>query len=104
MPTWAGKSEFECDGFVGRDITIHYGNGFKSSIELADSELKKLLAVFRGKEVPLGTSRTTAPRGSVGAWLQANVTRTAIASYVGPSLIADGYAGRGSRRDLIKFL
>ena len=40
----------------------------------------------------IGTSRDSAPKGSIGEWLQANVTKTAIASYVGPILINEGFA------------
>ena len=51
----------------------------------------------------IGTSRTDPPRNSVGEWLQLNVTRTALASYVGPILITEGYAEKagGSK---IRFL
>lgn len=52
----------------------------------------RLLHHFRGRTVSIGTSRDNPPIGSVGRWLQGNVTRTAIASYVGPILVAEGYA------------
>jgi hypothetical protein len=42
----------------------------------------------------MGTSRDNPPTGSVGAWLQENVTKTAIASYVGPILLSEGLASR----------
>ncbi len=44
------------------------------------------------KIVNIGTSRNKAPLGSIGNWLQNNVTKTAIASYVGPILTEEGYA------------
>jgi hypothetical protein len=47
--------------------------------------------------VDIGTSRTDPPRGSVGEWLQLNVSKRAIASYVGPILIAEGYAEKAGR-------
>ncbi len=45
-----------------------------------------------GKVDKMGTSRTTLPRGNVGDWLQGNVTKIAMASYVGPILMNEDYA------------
>jgi hypothetical protein len=104
MPTWSGISQFECEGAVGGDLTMYYGAEFRSRISVRVSQINALLTVFKGKEVPIGTSRTSPPRGSVGEWLQRYVTRTAIASYIGPILIADGVARRGGDSDRIKFL
>jgi len=53
-----------------------------------------LLRAFGGATVGIGTSRTNPTPGSVGEWLQANVTKTAMASFVGPILLAEGYAER----------
>jgi hypothetical protein len=44
--------------------------------------------------VDAGTSRTDPPAKSVGEWFLANVTKTAIASYVCPILIHEGFAER----------
>ena len=63
----------------------------------------ELLNFFKGREVNMGTSMDAAPLGSVGKWLQQNVTRTAIASYVGPILLSEGYAVRGSTVSKIRF-
>src|SRR5205807_8699527 len=103
MQTWSGRSRFECDGFVGQNLDLYYGSGFKHTLTVSALDVGRLLATFAGKDVPLGTNRTTPPSGSVGAWLQSNVTKTAIASYLGPILIADGRATRGSASDRIKF-
>ena len=40
------------------------------------------------------TSRTGPTPDSVGEWLQASVTKTAMASQVGPILLDEGYAER----------
>jgi hypothetical protein len=44
--------------------------------------------------IDIGTSRTSPPDGSLGQWLQQNVTKTAIACYVGPILVEGRYAQR----------
>jgi hypothetical protein len=49
---------------------------------------------FIGRIVPVGTSRTEPPADCLGAWLQANVTRTGIVSYVAPILVLEGFAKR----------
>jgi hypothetical protein len=41
--------------------------------------------------------------GSVGEWLKARVSKTALASYVGPILLEEGLAKRGRGPDLIHF-
>lgn len=55
---------------------------------------------FRGRKVPVSTSRTDPRRDSLGAWLQVNVTPTAIASYVAPILVHEGYAEREGSHDI----
>ena len=49
---------------------------------------------FSGQIVNIrAMTRTTPAAGSAGAWLRENVTKTtAIASYVGPILVEEGYA------------
>jgi hypothetical protein len=90
LPTWAGKSSFEYSGSVKDGTTIVYGKGF--SVKVSPSDYSRLIRFFTGSTVEIGTSRTKPPAGSLGKCLQSNVTKTAIASYVGPILINEGYA------------
>ncbi len=90
LPTWAGRSEFNYTGSVAQGTVITFGRGY--SVPVSADEYAALLEHFRGKRANIGTSRTDAPPGSVGEWLQENVTPTAIASYVGPILVEEGYA------------
>lgn len=90
--TWAGRSEFHYDGSVDTDTTIWYGSKLYHT-RVTGQEYGRLLQRFGGRTVVLGTSREPPP-GSVGAWLQARVTKRAIASYVGPILVHEGYAER----------
>ena len=92
LPTWAGKSSFSYVGSVKKGTTITYGRGFH--IIISAEQYTALLNHFRGHTVSIGTPRTNPRPGSVGEWLQSNVTRTAVASYVGPILIEEGYAER----------
>ncbi len=92
MKTWAGRSTFSYDGCIGRGTRIAYGKGFSSTVSA--NQYAELLNYFRDRRVAIGTSRTEPPRDSVGEWLQSNVTKTALASYVGPILITEGYAER----------
>jgi hypothetical protein len=91
MPeTWAGRSRFEYTGFVETGTVIKFGNG--RIIAVSASKYAALRRHFKNRTIPIGTSRTNPPVGSLGAWLQENVTPVAIASYVGPILILEGYA------------
>lgn len=104
MKTWSGKSTFEYEGTVKDGITLHYGKGHKNLLEIRGTDLVRAMAVFKGKEVSIGTHHSKPPAGSFGHWFQGNVTKTSVASYLGPIFIAEGYAKRGSQPDLIQFL
>jgi hypothetical protein len=101
METWQGRGEFSYTGSVQEGVQITYGKGWKVSVSAKD--FARLLEHFAGKTVQMGTSRTNPQPGSVGEWLQANVTKTAIASYVGPILIHEQYAQRVHDTASIRF-
>lgn len=94
VPTWSGCSQFQYAGSVARGVRIRYGSKGKGQVAVTAKEFADLLAAFGGRRVDVGTSRTSPPRGSLGAWLQKHVTPTAIASYVAPILLAEGLAVR----------
>jgi hypothetical protein len=99
MPsTWGGRSSFEYTGTVETGTVITYGQGFK--VRVSAEQYSLLRTHFRSCVVPAGTSRTGPPRDSLGAWLQANVTRTAISSYVAAILVREGYAERVGRSEI----
>ena len=89
--TWNGASEFEYNGTVETGTLIVFGSS-RSEKKVSVDSYKQLLTEFSGKTVDCGTSRTAPPRGSLGKWLQEKVTKTALASYVGPVLVDEGYA------------
>jgi hypothetical protein len=93
LPTWAGESNFEYTGSVAVGTQILYGKK-RSRKTITAAQYRALLRHFKGGTVGIGTSRTNRPPGSVGQWLEENVTGTAIASYVGPILLEEGYAER----------
>lgn len=95
LPTWAEKSSFQYTGSVETNTTITYGKGFKAKVSASD--YARLIRFFSGSTVEIGTSRTNPSAGSLGKWLQRNVTKTAIASYVGPILITEGYAEKAGK-------
>jgi hypothetical protein len=89
---WGGK-QFEYEIRPNGDVHIVYGSG--NQFTILSAHWNAMLAHFGGQLVPLGTSHNVAqPVGSVGAWLVANVTPTALGSYVGPILISEGHATR----------
>jgi hypothetical protein len=90
LPTWAGRSSFSYTGSVRHGTKITYGTG--SSMTISADQYAALLNHFRGRTVNIGTSRTHRHPGSVGDWLRENVTKVAVASYVGAILIEEGYA------------
>lgn len=102
LPTWGGKRFFKYDGSVATGTAIFYGKGYK--ITISSEQYSQLLNHFKSKSVNIGTSRTNASKDSVGKWLQENITKTAIASYVGAILVHEGYATKGNTRGIIEFI
>ena len=101
LNTWAGRSDFKYEGSIPKGTTIYFGT--VNSVEVSAIKYQELINHFRGLSVNIGTSRTDAPIGSVGAWLQENVTKTAIASYVGAILIEEGFAEKSGKNSIINF-
>jgi len=105
LPTWSGRSKFEYSGSVKFGTDIFFGKAFRYHEFIAAEKHQMLLDHFKGKTVSLGTSHTNPPNGSVGIWLLSNVSRRALASYVGPILLDEKYAKRISgESDMIQFL
>jgi hypothetical protein len=92
LPTWGGYSMFDYSGSVASGTKIIYGKSHV--INVSGPEYAALLGYFKGLTVPVGPSFTLPPGSSLGHWLQANVTKTAIASYVAPILVSAGCAVR----------
>lgn len=90
LKTWGGGSTFSYKGNVATGTEISFGKS--AVIKITKEQFEQLLTAFRGTSVKAGTSRDMAPAGSLGHWLQQNLTRTATASYVGAILVDEGYA------------
>ena len=95
LRTFVKGKKFTYSGSVAAGTTICYGTS-GSKIHVLREDYGALLDEFRGGMVKLGTSWTSPPCGSVGAWLRENVSSTGTASYVGPILLEEGYAERVS--------
>jgi len=98
LKTWAGRSQFQYSGSVKTGTEIIYGEEYTQKISA--EQYKLILTAFSGKTVDIGTSRDNPPNGSLGKWLQNNITKVAIASYVGPVLIEEGYARKVSKHEI----
>jgi hypothetical protein len=90
LKTLSRNRSFRYKGSVKEGTTIFFGQDRVEVIRV--DQYKKMLATFTGKRVPIGTSFNNPGAGSLGAWLQSNVTKRAIASYVAPILIKEDYA------------
>ena len=102
LQTWSGRSEFKYVGTVSSGVRISCGQGFSHDYEMSATELRKALTEFSGREVKIGTSRTAPPDGSIGDWVRKAFRKGGIMSYIGPILIEEGYASRGSEPDRIR--
>ena len=100
LPTWSGLNRFKYNGTVLDGTIICYGKDFKYRLQIRKEHYDKLISYFKGQTVKAGTSRTDPPRNSVGKWLQENVTKTAVASYVCPILIEEKYAEKVGRTEI----
>ena len=102
LQTWGKGARFSYTGSVKEGTTIYYGEDLEREIEVSRQEYSRLLAKFSGHEVPIGTTRTNLPKGSVGEWWSDNIGGPAAMSYVGAILEAEGYATK-PRRGIIRF-
>ncbi len=94
--TTAGRGHpFSYSPLPDGGYAIVCGAGFR--VKMSGDHLRQMLDVFKGQRVVLGTSRDNPPAGSLGKWLQAHVTRSAIATYVGPILVHERLATWGER-------
>lgn len=94
MNTWAGRgADFSYTGSVAQGTEITYGIN-KNKIKVTAEKYSALINHFKGKTVEIGTSHDNPPSGSVGEWLQNNVSKTQISSYIGPILIFERYASQ----------
>lgn len=91
VDTWDSRSEFSYEGCVSKGTKIFYGTN-NPPITVTKEKYAKLSEDLLGQVIPGGASRTTPPTQSLGEWLKKNVTKTAIASYVAPILVREGYA------------
>ena len=89
-PQHAQAVTFNYSGSVASGTKIIHGKNHV--INVSGSEYAALLGHFKGRTAPVGPSFTIPPGNSLGHWLQANVTKTAIASYVAPILVSAGRA------------
>jgi len=90
LETGARGARFSYEKTADGDLCIEFGRGHRMTVPAEDYQ--RLIRHFRGRHVQLGTSRDNPPRRSAGEWLQQNVTKTAIASYIGPILVYEGHA------------
>lgn len=92
MKTWSGRGvDFSYTGSVTEGTEIIFGVN-RNKIKVTAEQYHALLTHFKGKTVEIGTSHDNPPNRSVGKWLQENVSKTQISSYVGPILIRERYA------------
>lgn len=100
LATWAEKSKSRYDGCVEIGTMIYCGKN--SVVEVTKEQYRSLLDIYAGMTINIGTSRDKASTNSLGYWLQNNVTKTAIASYVGKILVQEGYVEK-IEGSMIKF-
>lgn len=94
LKTLTKNRPFSYKGSVESGTTILFGHN-KYAVITAD-QYKDLINYFRGRTVSIGTSFTNPPSDSVGAWLLKHISTRALASYVAPILIQEGYAIQNS--------
>jgi hypothetical protein len=109
LVTWGHQTVFNYEGSVSTGTAIEFGPGAAiisqsgHHISITATQYGALIAAFSGRTVLTGTSREPTV-GSLGDWLMTNVSPTAVASYVAPILVHEGYAERVDGNDaLIRF-
>ena len=96
--TWGKRSSFDYTGSIETGTDIKFGQG--RAVTVTAQQYAALRKHFLNQVVAVGTSRTDPPKRSLGEWLKNNVTKLAIASYVAPILVLEGYAERVGTREI----
>ena len=96
--TWGKRSSFDYTGSIETGTEIKYGEG--RVVTVTAQQYAALRKHFLNQVIAVSTSRTAPAKRSLGEWLKKNVTATAIASYVAPILVLEGYAERVDTRDI----
>jgi hypothetical protein len=96
--TWGKRSTFDYVGSIKTGTEIKYGEG--RVITVTAQQYAALRKHFLNQVIAVGTSRTEPAKRTLGEWLKNNVTKTAIASYVAPILVREGYAERVGAHDI----
>lgn len=91
MKTIVKKKSFTYKSLSNEDKEIIFGTS-KMLVKLRNELYMNLLDTFKGQTVTIGVSITNPPEGSIGEWLMNHITKTAIASYIVPILLLEGYA------------
>ena len=92
LKTWSGIP-FKYSGSITSKIDIRYGNNRPAKLtELHCEMLRMFINPLKGNEIFINSSRDKDFEGGLGQWLKANVTKTAIASYISSILVNEGYA------------
>jgi hypothetical protein len=104
LPTWSGRKRFRYTGSVKTGVAVECGKDFAHSYSLDRFQLKEVLMRFSGREVKVGTHRTNPPDGSIGDWIRVEYKLGGFMSYLGPILLEEGFAERGSQPDRIALL
>jgi hypothetical protein len=97
--TWMRGSQFDYEGNVENGTTIIYGQN-ESRIQVTALNYEALLNNFQGRVIQVSSSRTELVAGSLEAWLQENVSRTTISTYVAAILVNEGFATRTANNEI----
>ncbi|MGP1909743.1 hypothetical protein ACTSEZ_16360 [Metabacillus sp. JX24] len=90
LNTLVKMKPFSYEGSVSIGTIIYFGAG--RTAKISSLQFESIFKEFDKKIVVIGTSRTNPQRGSLGERLINNVTKQAIASYIVPILINEGFA------------
>jgi hypothetical protein len=101
LSTSSGRSKFEFEGSISGGTQLYYGVGQKTTV--TKEQYQRLLSEFKGRTVKIGTSRCETPEGSLGEWINDNIQRRSLASYIVPILEKEGYVTHGLEKGTIIF-
>jgi hypothetical protein len=90
LKTVPKKRIFKYKGSIAEGITLYFGTNRREIV--GQNQCMLLIEHFKGQTIPVGRSFNNPSPNSLGEWLIANVTKRAIASYVAPILVEEGFA------------
>lgn len=99
LKTWGGRSNFKYKGNINTGIELIFGNNNRFFIR--PEKISKLLEELKGKTIQVGSAFKDPKKDTLEYWLQNNVTKTSISTYLASVLVNEKIVQKNNDNNLL---